>query len=321
MKVVIIGAGQLGSRHLQALRNIKFDLDITVSDPSVESLRVAKERYESLPEAGKHKITFSEGAPKSEKFDLAIVATNAGHRRKVLEGLAQDNQVSNYVIEKILFTRLQDYTWAKGLTDSAFKNAWVNCCMRQMPVYKDIKSNLATNEFSMQVSGSNYGLITNAIHYIDYAAWLAGTTDYQLDTTALAATVVPSKRKGYLELNGSLRAKFTTGAVAQITCFTEGTLPVIVEVHSADKRYMVFESERKYTSSVAANAWKREELDAFIPFQSQLTSETVENIYNGKAISLPKLNESLEIHLNLLNPLKDFLTKTSQTQTDEFPFT
>ena len=47
-KVFIIGAGQLGSRHLQALKYVKEALDISVIDPREESLSTAKERYASL---------------------------------------------------------------------------------------------------------------------------------------------------------------------------------------------------------------------------------------------------------------------------------
>jgi hypothetical protein len=306
MKVLIVGAGQLGSRHLQALRNTKFDLDITVSDPSLESLKVAKERYESLPEAGKHSIQYSENLPTSGTWDFSIVATNAGPRKSILQHMTEKLQVKNYILEKILFSNLADYQWAEKQTDSTLKNAWVNCCMRQMPIYQEIKGDLKDKNFNFVVSGSNYGLVTNAIHYLDYAAWLAGTPEFSLDTSMLDTNAVPSKRKGYLELNGTITAKFKSGAVASVTCHSDGTLPIAVEVHSKTQRYMVFESERKA---------------AVIPFQSQLTTEIVNSFHDGKTCSLPLLKESIKSHLNLLNPLKDFLVRTNQVQADEYPFT
>jgi predicted dehydrogenase len=321
MKVQIIGAGQLGSRHLQALRNTQQDLDITVVDPSLESLKVAKERYEALPEKGKHKIQFLEASPKTGAWDLLIVATNASHRRQVLQHAVENLQIKNYIIEKILFTKLADYQWADSLSNSAFKNAWVNCCMRQMPIYNEIKKDLKSKNFNYNVTGSNYGLVTNSIHYLDYASWLAGTNDYSLDFSQLDNKAVESKRKGYLELNGTLRANFKTGAVANVTCFTKGTLPIVVEVHSEEQRYVVLESERKALFWNSEKAWAREEREAVIPYQSQLTTEMVQIISENKPSPLPTLAESISIHLNLLNPLKEFLVKTNQTQVEEFPFT
>ena len=49
-KVVIIGAGNIGSRHLQALKAVKIPLEIFVIDPSQASLDLSKERYKSMPE-------------------------------------------------------------------------------------------------------------------------------------------------------------------------------------------------------------------------------------------------------------------------------
>ena len=42
-RIFIIGAGQLGSRHLQALKSSSNSLNIFIVDPSLESLNIAKE--------------------------------------------------------------------------------------------------------------------------------------------------------------------------------------------------------------------------------------------------------------------------------------
>jgi len=188
------------------------------------------------------------------------------------------------------------------------KNAWVNCCMRQMPIYQEIKKDLKDQSFNFAVTGSNYGLVTNAIHYLDYAAWLAGTPEYTLETNLLDPQAIPSKRKGYLELNGSLRARFKSGAIAQVSCFADG-------------RYIVLEAERKALFWNAEKNWAREEKEAVIPYQSQLTMEIVNSFHEGKTCSLPTLQESIKVHLNLLKPLKEFLIQTNQNQTEELPFT
>jgi hypothetical protein len=97
-------------------------------------------------------------------------------------------------------------------------------------ILNEIQKDLKSKNFNYNVTGSNYGLVTNAIHYLDYASWLSGTTDYSLDFSQLDTKVVESKRKGYLELNGTLRANFKSGAVASVTCFAKGSLPIVVEV-------------------------------------------------------------------------------------------
>jgi predicted dehydrogenase len=321
MKIIIIGAGQLGSRHLQALRNTKHSLEITVCDSSPDSLKVARERYESLPEVGHHKIEYAEKLPRSGAWDLSIVATNAAPRRQILEYVIQNFNISNFIIEKLLFTKEADYLWAEKLAGSSLKNAWVNCCMRQMPAYQEIKTDLKNQKFHFSVTGANYGLVTNAIHYLDYAAWLAGTNEFTVDTSKLDKKIVASKRPGYLELNGVLTAEFRSGATASITCFEDGSLPVTVEVHSNSQRYVVLESERKMLFWSAEKKWIREERDAVIPYQSQLTTQTVDCFYNNKPCPLPKLSDSLRVHQNLLKPLHSFLRVNGVNEADEYPFT
>lgn len=46
--IVLIGAGQLGSRHLQGLKKIYTAVNIDVVDPNIDSISIAKERYEQV---------------------------------------------------------------------------------------------------------------------------------------------------------------------------------------------------------------------------------------------------------------------------------
>lgn len=46
--ILLIGAGQLGSRHLQGIAKIDFKANICVVDPSEISIEIAKERYKQI---------------------------------------------------------------------------------------------------------------------------------------------------------------------------------------------------------------------------------------------------------------------------------
>ena len=45
-KIAVIGAGQLGSRHLQGLKLSKLNLEYWVVDNNSNSLQIAQQRYE-----------------------------------------------------------------------------------------------------------------------------------------------------------------------------------------------------------------------------------------------------------------------------------
>ena len=77
--IVLIGAGQLGSRHLQGLAKISHESHITVVDPNPESLELAKVRYAECPENPKiRKIEFvSDMSFLTSELDCVIIATNS----------------------------------------------------------------------------------------------------------------------------------------------------------------------------------------------------------------------------------------------------
>ena len=85
-KIAIIGAGQLGSRHLQGLTKINQAIDITVIEPNPDALNLAKNRYEEMPVNPLVRSVSYVSSLKSisQDLDLAIIATNANVRRKVI---------------------------------------------------------------------------------------------------------------------------------------------------------------------------------------------------------------------------------------------
>src|SRR3990167_7964952 len=99
--VYIIGAGQIGSRHLQALKKVRISLNITVIDPSEQSLSTARKRYEETP-AGicSHTLNYLRKIPGGQNINLAIIATTSNIRAKVIRDILKKNQISYFILEK-----------------------------------------------------------------------------------------------------------------------------------------------------------------------------------------------------------------------------
>jgi predicted dehydrogenase len=319
-KIKVIGAGQLGSRHLQALKGVKHPLDIQVVDPSEASLQVAKERYEAVPSKQVHQISFSTIFDRDDATDAAIVATNSDVRRTALESLFGASETKFLVIEKILFNQRTDYAEiVRKLIETGAK-AWVNCPMRVMPVYEKIRANIAMAPIYYRVTGSQFGLVTNAIHYIDHLAHLCGCTEFELDTSGLDHNPIPSKRPGFFELNGTLVAHFADGSRCEITCYPTGTAPVVVEIFNEMNRYLVRESEEKLWHSSESSKWAWLEQPAPIPYQSQITTEVIESLLTNGDCGLTPYSTSVRIHLQLLDPLLEFV-RSQSPETNMYPFT
>jgi len=321
--IFIVGAGQIGSRHLQALKGVVLPLSITVIDADPESLKTARERYDSMPAGqSKHKINYTTKIIKNPKpIDLAIVATCSDIRAKVTAELLKSSPVKYLVLEKILFNKKSDYEVMGRLIHKSKTAAWVNCARRMTPIYQKIEKYFKNKRISYIVTGSKYGLMSNAIHFLDHVAHISGTTKFEIDTSGLDPRPVPSKRSRFLELNGTLVANFKNGSNLSLTCYPEGDAPIMLEIHTDSARYIGRQSEGKGWMARADNGWVWEEIETPIPPQSQLTTILTEKILTTGKCDLVPYSESKKIHLGMLEPLLSFLNKNSKKKYTLYPFT
>ncbi len=319
--VCLIGAGNIGSRHLQGLKKVTAPLNIEVVDPFKESLETARQRYQQVDSPPNHKIAFLSDLSKvSKKIDLAIVATNSNVRRKVLENLLSNSSIKYLVLEKVLFQKKQDYFDMEKLLKKRGIKTWVNFSMRTMPFYNRLKGIFKGN-IQMIVSGSQYGLITNAIHFIDYIAFITGNYDFTVDTIGLDKNPIESKRLGFLELNGTLNVHFKDGSFGSFTCYPNGNAPFIIELLSPKYRCISKESEGKAWASSNNIDWKWKETDSNIPFQSNMTNKLVEEILTKGSCPLTLYKDTSKLHITFLDSLLKFLNESTEKKYSLYPFT
>ncbi|HAR97335.1 MAG TPA: oxidoreductase [Syntrophus sp. (in: bacteria)] len=323
MKIVIAGAGQLGSRHLQALRAVQFPLDIRVIDPTPTALNTAMDRWQAAPRSeAEHAVSFSsDPGPIDGPVDLAIIATNADQRRATVEALLCQGVVRTMILEKLLFTREEDFGAVAELFQRHRTQAWVNCNMRMMPFYGGIRAEIGRGPVHYRVSGSDFGLISGAIHYLDHLAYLTGCSNFQLHADRLEWPPIPCKRPGFSELTGSLEARFDDGSQMHITCYPGKGIPILLEIESPEYRCICRESESMAWISRQSGAWRWEETEAVVPFQSQLTTRLAEEILTRGTCPLPDYALSASIHLQFLNPLWKFIARQGEGKGQPFLFT
>ena len=216
IRVVIVGAGQLGSRHLQALALTKLPLTVEVMDVSAESLTVAEARWHEMPtnplvSGVKFVRSIDELTP---EIDVAIVATGSMGRLAVTKQLLETKRVKYMILEKFLFPRLSDFDEAQRLIDAAGVKVFVNCGRRRRKFYNRMRELFrGEKKFFMSVSGANWGLGCNAIHMLDLYSFLSDQKIFSSDIEYLDADHIDSKRKGYIEFTGSLRVKSPKGTL------------------------------------------------------------------------------------------------------------
>ena len=252
---------------------------------------------------------------------MAIIATTADVRAKAIKRLLKNNKVKYLILEKFLFTKKKDYTEIGKLLKQTKTKAWVNCPMRMIPFYQEVKNKLANNTIFFRANGGIPVMIGSVLHYIDYMACITGLTDYTVNTDCLDKKPIPSKRKGFLELTGTLVVHFKNGSHGTFTFHDSGKEPVIVEVFNEHIHTIAKDSDQKAWVAERSKDWRWQELDFPLFLQSKLTTELVTDILKNRRCNLTPYEESAKLHLPLLESLKKFLNKNIQKKYNHYPFT
>ena len=302
-RILIVGAGQLGSRHLQALASLAEPASIQVVDPSPSSLDAARKRWGEVN--GHEDVEFFTALKNAAPdVDVVIVATNADVRRRVIESMLDRVRPSYVVLEKVLFQHPDDFDAVAGLFANRGIRVWVNCPRRMWPFYQELRSRVK-RPVRLGVTGTNWGLACNAIHFIDLFAYLSGQKEYVLNAS-FDEGYIESKREGFIEMTGSITADYGIGGQASLTSLASGETPFVVTIEDAAHRWNI--EEGKGTLKVfdkSTGAEKEQVLK--VPFQSQLTNIVVTQLLSDGECPLTPYGESWSLHVPLLKAVSEHL--------------
>lgn len=321
--IALIGAGQLGSRHLQALSRLSFQANIQVVDPSQSSLDLAKSRFNEMPKNFNIKnVSYWPSIFNLEnQIDVAIIATNADIRADVIRQLVAHRRVGAFILEKILFQKLDDYLSIQLLLEKHHIKAWVNHPRRTFPYYLELADQLAgSQKITIEVRGGGWGLCCNGLHYIDTLAFLTGAYDLKISVSELNPEIVPSKRSGYLEANGAL-----IGSVGQhpllLVC-DESDQSTLIKI-STDNRELIIDEENEVITFTAREfGWRKiKEKRKIIYFQSELTDSYVKDIIEGGGCDLPTYGDATKLHIPFLKAMLMHFNKYSSEKYTYCPIT
>lgn len=322
-KIALIGAGQLGSRHLQGLAKSGLEISIEVVEPFEASRDTAKQRFGEMPSNEKIvKIDFLETISQlSDELDFVIVATNADVRYKVVKELLENKKVRNLVLEKVLFQKIEEYQKIEELLKTTNTKCWVNHPRRMFPFYKDLKEKLSVSKnINFSVSGGAWGLGCNGLHFLDCFSYLSDTQNIELSSIYLDKILYETKRKGFNEVNGILVGKLGTHSFS-INCFANNPSPVQFNITSDEINISIDEAKGWYRFACKNDNWdpvvKEEKI---IYFQSELTNILLNDIFDNKC-TLPSYDEAMKLHVSYLSSLIDHINSFSQTKYDFCPIT
>jgi hypothetical protein len=296
-KVLVVGAGQLGSRYLQGLAKVSMPLDIWVSDVAPESLARAKVRWmEAEGDKTQHQVSFANGlAGLPEAVDLAIVATAADVRLKLVTEVASTVDVDYWVLEKVLAQNSQDVTQIESVLSHA-TGSWVNTPRHMWTLYQQLRAQYRSAKPIHARFEGCYGLACNAIHYIDFVSRWSNSRPIAIETDGLSNQWHAAKRMNFMEVWGRLSVTFDDGSQLDLVSESE-------------------KHEYKVSLKIDCDEWTVSELEGFASRndgyrvhgacepQSQLTQGLTESILQTGRCDLPTLNDAAIQHRLLLDGL------------------
>lgn len=321
-KSLIIGAGQLGSRHLQGLVKFSEMMEIFVLDPSMESLKIAEEREKEI--ANNHKIVYTQIWEKlPHSFDLVIIATSANIRESVINKLLEKYQVRFLILEKVLFQKFEAYQRVHDLLVKHNVIAYVNHPRRMYDSYVNLKKNFEIDIQSVyQVVGGNWGLGCNSVHFLDLFVYLSGKKIQSINVNLIDNELLESSRKGFTEFTGTLTGNLVDGSFFSISSLKGESSSITVTISNNKQRFLIqeggtpqiYELEKKNLFSCKNDAFK-------VQYQSELTTNIVAGLLENNFCSLPTYYEARHTHELFLTTMLEKYNKITGLQATILPVT
>ena len=316
MNILIVGTGQLGSRYLQGLAACSTILEIWCFDPSLDSLKTAKERWKSVGGSSSiHRINWTQDYSELPKIiDLAIVATNADVRSQVLKAVLQNHSIRYLVLEKVLVQSSYQLEDLSQIVLSV-QGAWVNTSRRMVKWHQKLRNVVADgNPIKVYVGNNDWGLACNSIHFLDLVSWWSNEKLISIDNSGLDMTWIKSKRPGFFEINGILKAIFSCGSELTLESRTEGE-ELLINVKNLEGEWIIDEKNGIATGP------KGKTIPGRIENQSEMTARLVESILKTGQCELPSFEESSRTHQIFLQSMLEHWNKNQNKNDSIIPIT
>mgnify|MGYP006092849929 CR=1 FL=1 len=302
IKILLIGCGNIGFRHLEGL--LKTDLSLDISIIEISKARIKEQIKKIKKKKFKNKKIFFSScfSIKRLKFDLVICATTAYKRYNLLKKLVSRYYFPKVLIEKVAFQNTYDFEKALQLFKKEKIQCWVNCPRREYKIYKQIKmENKIIDRMSIDVSGNKWNLASNSVHIFDLFYFLVNIP-VNFSKKKVDLKKIPSKHNKFFELYGKLKIKNEKYNISMSN--QRKSNGFIIKIKTPKTKYYIDEI-KNFVRVNSNNKTYTKKIN--IPLQSQCTKSLIKKIIYDEKILLPTLSEAYLSHKLLYSSFKKFL--------------
>lgn len=321
-RIILVGCGNIGSRHLQAIAKLPYGIKVDIVEPSDNAQNLAKSRLDEISfNKTDHKFSWYKSISElTDTGDITIVTTySVGRVDLIIELMNKGNR--RFLIEKMVCQSVNEYNHILEELKNHNGKAWVNITPRCFKSYRKIKEFLPKEKainFSVKTNSKN-GLGTNAIHYIDLFSWFINDNKITLDGKSLSNELLANKRGANLkEFSGTITGIANDDSSLSITFLPELHDEIIVEISIDTIKILIDETNGKITTSgLTYNG----DLEFTYEHVSSTSTEIINNILQDDNCQLPTLLDSLNGHSELFRIFNAHITKISKENVELCPIT
>ena len=286
--VLVVGCGELGRRHIQGIVKSVNKPVVYVIDNDPKAIALLKSFLVNNLERSRYPaikvIDFlKKDLVSLPVFDLVIVATTALARGELLGNLSPFIRTKHWLIEKpIGQSSAEIKSIAKWASD---RSAFVNHPRRMMSWYQSISNNfIDTGPIKLTALYPKFGIACNTSHLIDLINWWTEAIPASVSVDGLNENWNRSKRKGFWDIEGLLKIKFSDGSAIELQSNKEVKKSVL-EIEFAGTKRCIIEEDlgiARFSSG--------EVIMGNMQYQSEISGMLLDQLYETGKCDLPSLN-------------------------------
>ena len=336
LNILIIGLGNIGTRHLQSLLKLRNETNFYLVDPFFKKKQNRK--IDKLLLISKnsisHKFFFYEEIDnlknKNILLDLCIVATNSNKRFLILKKISSFLSIKNIILEKFLFNKLSQYSKALKLYQEKPNNIFVNQWLFQSSKLRQILKKYKNYNLDFKIQGVEWGMCCNIVHFIDLVRNFKVNDDQILKITKinLKPKIRPAKRKGFYETYGDLTLKYGNHSLF-VKCIENNSnlddkrsgINISIKAKNFKKKYINFNLKSNKIVGYENLDGKIKHFNEKIELMSELTVNIFNNLRKKRYIYLPTLKQSTKQHLIIFDVFSRHFENKINIKKDICPIT
>ena len=320
--IILVGCGNIGSRHLQAIARLSYSIQVYVIEPNDSAQNLAKLRLKEITyDETNHEFFWYKSVNELKKTgDLVVVATNSVGRVDLILDLINKGN-TRFLVEKVVCQSVSEYNRLLEKINESNGKGWVNTTPRCFKSYHTIKELLQGERvicFSVKTNSKN-GLGTNAVHYIDLLSWLVEDNKIILNGESLLDELLPNKRgQNFKEFSGTIIGTVKNGSSLSITFLPNLNDETVLEISANRLKIVIDETNEKIT--MYGNT-KDYNLEFNYEYVSSTSTHIIDSILKNDKCLLPTLNELLNAHSELFRIFNAHINKLSKEDVELCPIT